>query len=646
MAGHDEAHGGPVRDFAGYGRRTPAVRWPDDASLVVNIVLNYESGAEYSLPDGDGRNDSWGEYSYQIGPQVRDLGTETHFEFGSRAGIWRLARLFDRYQVPITIGACGRGLERNPEVAGWIAEAGHDVIGHGYRWAENSEMTREQERDDLRRGIESIERLTGERPLGWYCRSFPSIHTRSLLVEEGGFLYDSDASNDELPYLVDAGGAPFLVVPYSKVYNDNRYLLSPTYSTPNDFFESLRAAVGYLCDEAAAGHGARMMTVGLHERWSGQASRATAIRDFVEYAASRPDVRFMRRLDIARWWLAHHAEWDQAPVPSRARGAPAAREPAPGEPAARAESAEPEHGGEGRQRRIRSTRADSPAAGFGSRVGLLSSARPGLAAAALCAEAAAAGLDGIEWAAADSEGRRQRAGSARAAELRRLADDHGLAVVGLSALGDQAVTGRAGEFERLLDLAQAMRAPQLRVSAPPYAGGDVGDELRRLADQLAELAELACCRDVRLLVGISPGTLIPGPEWFRRAARDLRPERLGAVYDPGGMVIEGRIAPRLAIAALGRYLQHVYLKDMVPRHADSAWDWVPALPGAGLVSWPGVLAALAAADYGGWLVIGQLSGQARPPARRRGRAPAGNGNSRPPRQLAPFQHWARSINGR
>ena len=386
-----------------------------------------------------------------------------------------------------------------------------------------------------------------------------------------------------------------------------------------------------------------MMTVGLHERWSGQASRATAIRDFVEYAASRTDVRFMRRLDIARWWLAHHAEWDQAPVPSRARGAPAA--PAAREPAARAESAEPEHGGEGRQRRIRSTRADSPAAGFGSRVGLLSSARPGLAAAALCAEAAAAGLDGIEWAAADSEGRRQ-AGSARAAELRRLADDHGLAVVGLSALGDQAVTGRAGEFERLLDLAQAMRAPQLRVSAPPYAGGDVGDELRRLADQLAELAGLAGRRDVRLLVGISPGTLIPGPEWFRRAARDLRPERLGAVYDPGGMVIEGRVAPRLAIAALGRYLQHVYLKDMVPRHADSAWDWVPALPGAGLVSWPGVLAALAAADYGGWLVIGQLSGQARPPARRRGRAPAGSGNSRPPRQLAPFQHWARSINGR
>jgi sugar phosphate isomerase/epimerase/peptidoglycan/xylan/chitin deacetylase (PgdA/CDA1 family) len=539
MAGHDEAHAGPVRDFAGYGRRTPLVRWPGDASLVVNIVLNYESGAEYSLPDGDGRNDSWGEYSHQIGPHVRDLGTETHFEFGSRAGIWRLARLFDGYQVPITIGACARALERNPEVAEWIAAAGHDVIGHGYRWAENSEMTREQERDDLRRGIDSIARLTGERPLGWYCRSFPSIHTRELIVE------------------------------------------------------NLRAAVGYLCDEAAAGHGARMMTVGLHERWGGQASRATAIRDFVEYVASRPDVRFMRRLDIARWWLAHHAEWDKAPGTSG------------GQP--------PGTRGTGkRQQRIRGTRADPPAAAFGSRVGLLSSALPGLAPAAICAGAAGAGLDGVEWAAAHSEGPGRRAASAQAGELWRLAGEHGLAVVGLAAGDDRAVTGRAGEFERLLDLAEAMGAPQLRCSAPPYEGGDVGDELRRLAERLAERAALAGSRDVRLLVAIAPGTLIPGPEWFRRAARDLAPERIGAVYDPGGMVVEGRVAPRLAIAGLGRYLQHVHVKDLLPRHANSAWDWVPALPGAGLVSWPGVLAVLAAADYGGWLVIDQLSGPARP----------------------------------
>jgi peptidoglycan/xylan/chitin deacetylase (PgdA/CDA1 family) len=318
MTGYDGASAGPVRDFRGYGRFIPQVRWPGGVSLVVNIVLNYESGAEYSLLDGDGRNDSWGEYSYQIGPHVRDLGTETHFEFGSRSGIWRLARLFDRLGAPVTIGACARGLERNPEVAEWITEAGHDVLGHGYKWAENSEMTLEQEREDLHRGVAVLTELTGEHPAGWYCRSFPSVRTRDLIVAEGGFLYDSDASNDELPYFTPVAGpaggpaAPFLVVPYSKVYNDVRYLLSPTYSTPHDFFEHLRPGVDYLCDEAAAGEGRRMMTVGLHERWSGQASRASAVRDFVQYVQSRPDVALMRRADIARWWLEHHTEWQAA----------------------------------------------------------------------------------------------------------------------------------------------------------------------------------------------------------------------------------------------------------------------------------------------------------------------------------------------
>ena len=386
------------------------------------------------------------------------------------------------------------------------------------------------------------------------------------------------------------------MVPYSKVYNDNRYLLSPTYSTPNDFFENLRAAVGYLCDEAAAGHGARMMTVGLHERWSGQASRATAIRDFVEYAASRPDVRFMRRLDIARWWLAHHAEWDQAQVPSRA----------PAEPAAPAESAEPGHGGEGRQRRIRGTRADSPA-GFGSRVGLLSSARPGLA-AALCAEAAATGLDGIEWAAADAEGHRQQA-ARRAAELRRLADDHGLAVIGLSAQGDRAVTGQAGEFERLLDLAQVMRAPQLRVSAPPYAGGDVGDELRRLADQLAELAGLAGDRDVRLLVGISPGTPLPVPNGSGAPPEISGPSASAPYMTRAAWLSRAVLRPRSpsppSAGICSTCTSRTWCRGTRTRRGTGS----PPGPGQAS-SWPGVLAALAAADYGGWLVIGQLSGQA------------------------------------
>jgi len=303
---------GPRRDFVGYGPLPPPVRWPGDAAVVVSVVLNYEAGAEYSF-DEDGRNDTWGEYSYQIGPEVRDLGTETHFEYGSRVGIWRLARLFDQLGVPISVGACARALERNPSVADWIVDAGHEPLAHGYRWTDNAYLSREQEREHLLRAVEIFERLTGRHPDGWYVRSFPSVHTRELLVEEGGFLYDSDACNDELPYLVDVLGTPFLVVPYSKVYNDTRYLLEPTYATPRHFFESLRSGLDFLCDEVAAGGTPRMMTVGVHERWSGQASRAAALRDFLEYAKDRPDVTFLRRVDIARWWLAHYREWG-APV--------------------------------------------------------------------------------------------------------------------------------------------------------------------------------------------------------------------------------------------------------------------------------------------------------------------------------------------
>lgn len=285
------------------------MRWPSDASVVVNVVINYEAGAEYSLPDGDGRNDTWGEYSYQIGPEVRDLGTEAHFEFGSRAGIWRLTRLFARLGLPVTLGACAVALQRNPELADWVVESGSDVLAHGWRWSEMSAVSRDQERDEMRRAVEVIGELTGSRPQGWYLRSFPSVHTRELLVEEGGFLYDSDSCNDELPYFVDVRDRPFLVIPYSKVYNDVRYLLEPTYATPRHFFETLRSGLDYLCAEAGRGEGRRMMTVGVHERWSGQAGRTAALADFLEYASGRPEVVFARRVDIASWWIEHHGEW-------------------------------------------------------------------------------------------------------------------------------------------------------------------------------------------------------------------------------------------------------------------------------------------------------------------------------------------------
>ena len=155
----------------------------------------------------------------------------------------------------------------------------------------------------MRQAVESIERTTGQRVRGWYVRSFPSVNTRELLVEDGGFLYDSDACNDEIPYFADVNGTPFLVIPYTKVFNDNRYFIAPTYATPNDFFENLRLGLDYLLAEARAGHGSRLMTVGIHSSWSGQPNRADALRRFIEYVQAGDDVGFMRRVDVARFWI-------------------------------------------------------------------------------------------------------------------------------------------------------------------------------------------------------------------------------------------------------------------------------------------------------------------------------------------------------
>ena len=155
----------------------------------------------------------------------------------------------------------------------------------------------------MRLAIESVERTTGQRVRGWYIRSFASVNTRELLVEDGGFLYDSDACNDELPYFADVNGTPFLVIPYTKVFNDNRFFIAPTYSTPDDFFDNLRLGLDYLRDEASQGHGSRLLTVGIHPRWIGQPNRASALRRFVEYVLAADDACFMRRVDVARFWI-------------------------------------------------------------------------------------------------------------------------------------------------------------------------------------------------------------------------------------------------------------------------------------------------------------------------------------------------------
>lgn len=299
---------GPPRDLVGYGARPPKVRWPGGARVAVNIVVNYEEGSEYSYPAGDGENEHHGgEEHYPFPEDKRNLAQESIYEYGSRAGIWRLLRLFDEYDVKATMFACAAAFEQNPEVARVARAAGHDLMSHGWRWSEHWRLSREEELENMRLAIESFKRTWGERPLAWYCRYGPSINTRDLVVEEGGFVYDSDAYNDDLPYFVTVRGQEHLVVPYSLTYNDLQGTLSPV-----DFAAYLRRGLDELWREGAAGF-PKMMSVGLHPRIVGQAGRTSALREFIEHAQQIGQVWFARRMDIARWWIEHHEEftdWD------------------------------------------------------------------------------------------------------------------------------------------------------------------------------------------------------------------------------------------------------------------------------------------------------------------------------------------------
>lgn len=297
------------RNLVGYGPDAPHVHWPNHASVALNIVVNYEEGSETSYPAGDGRNEGLGELpGSPMGLGYRDLAVESVYEYGSRSGIWRLLRLFDEFAVKVTFFASAVALERNPTVGHRIREAGHEACAHGWRWNESWTLTRDQERRQIAWAIESIRQACGERPLGWYCRYGPSVHTRELLVEEGGFVYDSDAYNDDLPYFVTVAGKRHLVVPYSLATNDGGFVRPVGFARPSDYFDRQRRALDVLRREGAAGR-PKMMSVGLHPRWVGQAARASALRDFVEYALGTGDVWVARRIDVAQWWLTHHHEF-------------------------------------------------------------------------------------------------------------------------------------------------------------------------------------------------------------------------------------------------------------------------------------------------------------------------------------------------
>lgn len=293
------------RDFVGYGKNPPDPRWPDGARLALVIVLNIEEGAEPSIPDGDpatevGLTDG---IAGEVPAGSRDFVAESLFEYGSRVGFWRLSELFGERALPLTVNVCARALERNPEIAGEITGNGFDLCCHGDRFIRHFLLSEAEERKTIAEAVASLRRSLGIEPPGWQSRYSPSAATRRLLVEHGGFLYDSDSYADDLPYWVTVAGRPHLIVPHSFTHNDNR-LATAKLGTASDMFDHLASAFRVLHAESA--RRPRMMTISLHSRISGQPARFEAVTRFLDLVARHGDVWVAGRSDVARHWMATH----------------------------------------------------------------------------------------------------------------------------------------------------------------------------------------------------------------------------------------------------------------------------------------------------------------------------------------------------
>ncbi|MDT8843582.1 polysaccharide deacetylase family protein [Paraburkholderia fungorum] len=292
------------RDFIGYGGHPPDARWPGNARIAINFVMNYEEGSEPSIADGEAATETWFTESHGLnsGVRGRDLAAEGLFEYGSRVGFWRLMRLFQERGLPLTVYGCALALERNPQAAEAIRTSGFDVCSHGWRWIKHYDLSEDEEREHIRRAVESLQRTTGERPHGWYCRYSPSVNTRRLLVEEGGFLYDSDYYGDELPFWKVVQGQPHLVIPYSLTTNDGQF--AGSVGTASQWFEFMRDSFDMLYSEGATQP--KMMSVGLHMRLIGHPARAAGLARFLDHVMKHEDVWVTRRIDIARHWISEH----------------------------------------------------------------------------------------------------------------------------------------------------------------------------------------------------------------------------------------------------------------------------------------------------------------------------------------------------
>ena len=293
------------RDLIGYGQNPPHPHWPNDAQLALQFVINYEEGSENCILHGDAASEAF--LSEIIGASpllgVRNMNMESMYEYGSRAGFWRLHRLFTQRDIPLTVYAVAMALERNPAVAAAMVEAQWEVASHGYRWIDYQYVGEDIERSHIQKAIEIHTKMTGDRPFGIY-QGRNSPNTRRLIVETGGFLYDADSYADDLPYWNHDYGKPHLVIPYTLDNNDMRFATAQGFNSGDQFFTYLKDAFDTLYAEGKTTP--KMMSVGLHCRLAGRPGRTAALARFLDYVQAHEKVWLCRRVEIARHWHTHH----------------------------------------------------------------------------------------------------------------------------------------------------------------------------------------------------------------------------------------------------------------------------------------------------------------------------------------------------
>ncbi|MEV2225419.1 allantoinase PuuE [Nocardia vinacea] len=293
------------RDFVGYGATPPDPQWPGGANIAVQFVLNYEEGAEHNVLDGDPHSETFlSEMTPAQAFPNRHMSMESLYEYGSRAGLWRVLRAFERRDLPLTIFAVARAMQRNPEAVAAFRELGHEIASHGLRWQSYQLTDRDTEREHMAEAVRILTELTGAAPLGWYTGR-DSPHTRELVVEHGGFVYDSDSYADDLPYWVTVHGRNHLVVPYTLDTNDMRFASPAGFPSGEQFFAHLRDAFDVLYREGAEGS-PKMLSIGLHCRLVGRPARLAALERFLDHVQSHADVWVARRIDIAEHWRRVH----------------------------------------------------------------------------------------------------------------------------------------------------------------------------------------------------------------------------------------------------------------------------------------------------------------------------------------------------